>query len=255
MEYPKLEKTHKDHWVHLLAPHRTSQNTNPMSESIVQAFPELWQAQCHDRFPGEAVFVPVFLGKILRRAAQLHWSTPWLELWCFRVVEGTASPPPPGVLEEHLYLLSLLEYLFLHTGMLIFHLECRDNDRGSARVLVRLHASLPIPRGLWLPGQLPHALRPVPLHSILGCSAFPQSSQGGSVQWALGTEGSSSLSGLVCVKQQVSEQEIHGREMADPDLCPCALFTSIFPLVCLSDKQEEREGGNCAAQLQAQRWC
>lgn len=150
---------------------------------------------------------------------------------------------------------SLLEYLFLHTGMLIFHLECRDNDRGSARVLVRLHASLPIPRGLWLPGQLPHALRPVPLHSILGCSAFPQSSQGGSVQWALGTEGSSSLSELVCVKQQVSEQEIHGREMADPDLCPCALFTSIFPLVCLSDKQEEREGGNCAAQLQAQRWC
>jgi len=31
MEYPKLEDTPKDHRVHLRAPHRATQNLNPVS--------------------------------------------------------------------------------------------------------------------------------------------------------------------------------------------------------------------------------
>jgi len=41
-EHPELERIHKDHWAQLLVPHRTAQNSNPMSESIVQMLSELW---------------------------------------------------------------------------------------------------------------------------------------------------------------------------------------------------------------------
>lgn len=36
IDYPKLEGTHKDHRVQLLAPHRTTQKSNSMCESAVQ---------------------------------------------------------------------------------------------------------------------------------------------------------------------------------------------------------------------------
>jgi len=42
-EYPDLEGTYKDHQVQLPVPHRTPQNLNPMSESIVQMLLELQQ--------------------------------------------------------------------------------------------------------------------------------------------------------------------------------------------------------------------
>ena len=41
-----------------MAPHQTTQNLNPMSESIVQTLLVLWQAQCHDHHPGGAVPTP-----------------------------------------------------------------------------------------------------------------------------------------------------------------------------------------------------
>lgn len=55
IEYPKSEWTHKDHWLQVLAPHRTIQNSNQMSESVVQTLLELQQVQRHDHFPGETV--------------------------------------------------------------------------------------------------------------------------------------------------------------------------------------------------------
>lgn len=36
IEYPKFEGTLKNHWAQLLVPKRTTQNSNPMSESVVQ---------------------------------------------------------------------------------------------------------------------------------------------------------------------------------------------------------------------------
>lgn len=58
IEYPKLEGNHIDHGVQLLPPHRTTQKSGRMSESIVQTLPELQQAQCHDHCPGKHVPVP-----------------------------------------------------------------------------------------------------------------------------------------------------------------------------------------------------
>ena len=43
IEYPELEGTHRDHWVQLLALHRTTQNSNPMPESGIQMLLEFWQ--------------------------------------------------------------------------------------------------------------------------------------------------------------------------------------------------------------------
>lgn len=40
VEYPELEGTHKDLWVQLLALHRTTSDSSPMSENIVQTFLE-----------------------------------------------------------------------------------------------------------------------------------------------------------------------------------------------------------------------
>ena len=55
MEYPKLEGTHKNHRVQLLALHRTNQNPNPMSESVVPVVLELRQLGA----------VPAALGSLL----------------------------------------------------------------------------------------------------------------------------------------------------------------------------------------------
>jgi len=55
-EYPQLEGTHKDHWVQLLAPHSTTQNSNPMSESGVQTLLELQQLEA----------IPTALGSLFR---------------------------------------------------------------------------------------------------------------------------------------------------------------------------------------------
>jgi len=54
-EYQKLEETHKDHLVELLASHRVTQKSDYMSESAGQMLLELWQL---DHFPGEAVPEP-----------------------------------------------------------------------------------------------------------------------------------------------------------------------------------------------------
>ena len=43
IEYPKLEGTHKDHRVQLLAPHSTTQKSDHTTESVVQTLLELWQ--------------------------------------------------------------------------------------------------------------------------------------------------------------------------------------------------------------------
>lgn len=54
-EYLKFEETHKDYWVLLKGPHRTTQKSNCMSESAVQTLLELLQARCHDHCLGEPV--------------------------------------------------------------------------------------------------------------------------------------------------------------------------------------------------------
>ena len=41
IEYPELEGIHRDYRVQLLAPHRTTQKSNHISESIVQTLLEL----------------------------------------------------------------------------------------------------------------------------------------------------------------------------------------------------------------------
>jgi len=42
IEHPKLEGTYKDYWAQLLAPPRTTQKSDPISESTVQTLLELW---------------------------------------------------------------------------------------------------------------------------------------------------------------------------------------------------------------------
>jgi len=44
IECPEVEGTHNHHQVQLMAPHRTTQKSNPMTKSIVQTPLEL---QCH----------------------------------------------------------------------------------------------------------------------------------------------------------------------------------------------------------------
>lgn len=48
-EYPELKENHKDHHDQPLAPHSTIQNSNFISETVVQMFLELQQAQCYDQ--------------------------------------------------------------------------------------------------------------------------------------------------------------------------------------------------------------
>jgi len=43
IQYPQLEGTHKDHWVQLWAPHRTTQNPTPMPKSTVKMLLALQQ--------------------------------------------------------------------------------------------------------------------------------------------------------------------------------------------------------------------
>lgn len=43
IKYPELEETHKDHQIQDLAPQRTTQNSNHMSESTVQMLLDFWQ--------------------------------------------------------------------------------------------------------------------------------------------------------------------------------------------------------------------
>ena len=43
IEHPTLEGPHKDHGVQLLAPHRTTQNSNPTSKNVAQTSLELRQ--------------------------------------------------------------------------------------------------------------------------------------------------------------------------------------------------------------------
>lgn len=94
----------------------------------------------------------MFFGAVPRGAARSCGSTPWLGLQCCWVAEGTPHPLPrpaaSGVLEEHLYLLSLLEYLFLLPGMLIFHLEWGHKGRGLGLVLVGPRSPLRTPSAL-----------------------------------------------------------------------------------------------------------
>lgn len=50
-ESAELEETHRDHRVQLLVLHRTSQQSHPVPESVVQMFLELWQPWGHDHPP------------------------------------------------------------------------------------------------------------------------------------------------------------------------------------------------------------
>lgn len=52
VEYPKSEGTHKDHQAQVLAPRRTTQKTDPVSESAVQMLLELWQLGVTTTAPG-----------------------------------------------------------------------------------------------------------------------------------------------------------------------------------------------------------
>lgn len=56
VEYPELEGAHKDHWIQLLAPHRTPKNQS-ICLRVIQMLLELCQAQCHDCFLREPVSV------------------------------------------------------------------------------------------------------------------------------------------------------------------------------------------------------
>lgn len=56
-KYPMLDWTHKDQ-VQLLAPHRSTQNLNSVSETIVRTLLELQQARCHDHCHGDPAVVP-----------------------------------------------------------------------------------------------------------------------------------------------------------------------------------------------------
>ena len=58
IKYLELEGTQKGHQVQFLTPHRTTQNSNSMSESVFQTLLELQQAQCHDHCPGEPIPQP-----------------------------------------------------------------------------------------------------------------------------------------------------------------------------------------------------
>ena len=58
IENPKLEGTHKDNWVQLLAPHRTTQKLDHITKSIFQTLLELQQTLSCKHYPGESVPVP-----------------------------------------------------------------------------------------------------------------------------------------------------------------------------------------------------
>ena len=71
-EQPKLEGTHKDHWVQLLAPHRTTQKSNYLSESSVQMLLELQQLGA----------MPTALGRLFQRLSTFWWSAfSWYPTW------------------------------------------------------------------------------------------------------------------------------------------------------------------------------
>lgn len=58
-ESPKLKGTHNDRYqVKLLAPYRTTKESNPTFESGVQILLKLQRACCYDHCPGEPVSVP-----------------------------------------------------------------------------------------------------------------------------------------------------------------------------------------------------
>ena len=54
IEYPKSEEAHKDHRVQLLAPQKTTQKSDHVSESVAQMLLEHWQWGC-DHCPGQPV--------------------------------------------------------------------------------------------------------------------------------------------------------------------------------------------------------
>ena len=58
IEYPKLEGPHKDHKVQPLATQQGYPKSDHTSENFVQTLLELYQAQCHDHFPREALPQP-----------------------------------------------------------------------------------------------------------------------------------------------------------------------------------------------------
>lgn len=58
LEHLKLEGTHKNHRIQLLAPQSTVQISGYISESPVQMFTELWNAECLEHCPGEPVPCP-----------------------------------------------------------------------------------------------------------------------------------------------------------------------------------------------------
>uniref|UniRef100_A0A493TGN0 Glutamate receptor interacting protein 1 n=1 Tax=Anas platyrhynchos platyrhynchos TaxID=8840 RepID=A0A493TGN0_ANAPP len=55
--YPELEGTHKDHQVQLLAPHRSTKNSDHMTKCTVQTLLKLQQAWYRDYVPGEPVLL------------------------------------------------------------------------------------------------------------------------------------------------------------------------------------------------------
>lgn len=50
-EHPDLEGAHEDHWAQLLVPHRSTQKSDDMSESVVQTLPELQALQLPSLHP------------------------------------------------------------------------------------------------------------------------------------------------------------------------------------------------------------
>lgn len=54
-------KNNKVFWTHqdqLLGPQKTTQKSDPVSESIFQTLLELWQPRCHDHCAGEPALLP-----------------------------------------------------------------------------------------------------------------------------------------------------------------------------------------------------
>lgn len=79
IEYSELEETHKDHQVHLLASQRSTQNSNCVSESVVQTLLEfcmerLFLPSLHCRPPSSAfVLYKTVLHPLSQSARRVFW--------------------------------------------------------------------------------------------------------------------------------------------------------------------------------------
>lgn len=83
-ESPELEGTHKDRWVQLLARHRNTPKSDPMSESTVQTHLELQQARGHALGSPFQCLTTLFL--LPSQNQPCHTSNSFLRSYCWSPV-------------------------------------------------------------------------------------------------------------------------------------------------------------------------